>query len=58
MRRKAFKRLYGCSQNMAELSQTSVAEHADLPKRKEMEAIADKVCDAPGPPVLLDRRGS
>eukprot|EP00667_Euglena_gracilis_P000117 EG_transcript_117 len=40
--RKAFKRLYGCSQNMAELSQTSVAEHADLPKRKEMEAIADK----------------
>ena len=40
--RKAFKRLYGCSQGLAPLSQTLVAEHADLPGRGEMEAIAER----------------
>lgn len=39
--RKAFRRLYGVTQNMAEKSETSVAEHQDLPNRKQMEALTE-----------------
>jgi DNA-3-methyladenine glycosylase II len=39
--RKAMKRLYNCSQNMLQVSATAVAEHMDLPGKKEMETIAE-----------------